>query len=74
MCAELEKQGGTHFTFEASSHALDLGRIYAMNVHTAGFTNFTRDHLDYHHTMEAYFEAKQLLFKPRSGPPPVTRF
>lgn len=70
MCAELEKQGGTHFTFEASSHALDLGRIYAMDVHTAGFTNFTRDHLDYHHTMEAYFEAKQLLFKPRSGPPP----
>ena len=41
-----------------------------MNVHTAGFTNFTRDHLDYHHTMEAYFAAKQLLFKPRSGPTP----
>jgi UDP-N-acetylmuramoyl-L-alanyl-D-glutamate--2,6-diaminopimelate ligase len=70
MCAELLKLGGTHMTFEASSHALDLGRIYAMNVHTAGFTNFTRDHLDYHHTMEAYFAAKQLLFKPRSGPPP----
>ena len=70
MFAELEKLGGTHVTFEASSHALDLGRIYAMNVHTAGFTNFTRDHLDYHHTMEAYFAAKQLLFKPRSGPPP----
>ncbi len=70
MFAELERLGGTHVTFEASSHALDLGRIYAMNVHTAGFTNFTRDHLDYHHTMEAYFAAKQLLFKPRSGPPP----
>jgi UDP-N-acetylmuramoyl-L-alanyl-D-glutamate--2,6-diaminopimelate ligase len=70
MFAELEHLGGTHVTFEASSHALDLGRIYAMNVHTAGFTNFTRDHLDYHHTMEAYFDAKQLLFKPRSGPPP----
>jgi UDP-N-acetylmuramoyl-L-alanyl-D-glutamate--2,6-diaminopimelate ligase len=41
-----------------------------MNFHTAGFTNFTRDHLDYHHTMEAYFDAKQLLFMPRSGPPP----
>ncbi len=73
MYAELEKLGGTHVTFEASSHALDLGRIYAMNVHTAGFTNFTRDHLDYHHTMEAYFAAKQLLFKPRSGPPPASR-
>ncbi len=70
MFAELEQLGGTHVTFEASSHALDLGRIYAMNVHTAGFTNFTRDHLDYHHTMEAYFAAKQLLFQPRSGPPP----
>ena len=70
MFAELERLGGTHVTFEASSHALDLGRIYATNVHTAGYTNFTRDHLDYHHTMEAYFAAKQLLFKPRSGPPP----
>jgi UDP-N-acetylmuramoyl-L-alanyl-D-glutamate--2,6-diaminopimelate ligase len=70
MFAELERLGGTHVTFEASSHALDLGRIYAMNVHTAGFTNFTRDHLDYHHTMEAYFAAKQLLFLPRSAPAP----
>ena len=73
MMYELEQAGGTHVTFEASSHALDLGRIYGMNVHTAGFTNFTRDHLDYHHTMEAYFAAKQLLFKPRSGPPPASR-
>jgi UDP-N-acetylmuramoyl-L-alanyl-D-glutamate--2,6-diaminopimelate ligase len=70
MFAELEKLGGTHVTLEASSHALHLGRIYAMEFHTAGFTNFTRDHLDYHQTMEAYFAAKQLLFKPRSGPPP----
>ena len=70
MFAELLEAGGTHATLEASSHALDLGRIYAMNFHTAGFTNFTRDHLDYHQTMEAYFDAKQLLFMPRSGPPP----
>jgi UDP-N-acetylmuramoyl-L-alanyl-D-glutamate--2,6-diaminopimelate ligase len=70
MFAELVEAGGTHGTLEASSHALDLRRIYAMNVHTAGYTNFTRDHLDYHHTMEAYFDAKQLLFTPRSGPPP----
>jgi UDP-N-acetylmuramoyl-L-alanyl-D-glutamate--2,6-diaminopimelate ligase len=70
MMHDLEEAGGTHFTFEASSHALDLGRIYGLSVHTAGFTNFTRDHLDYHGTMEAYFRAKQLLFKPRSGPPP----
>ena len=70
MFAELEQLGGTHATLEASSHALDLGRIFAMNFHTAAYTNFTRDHLDYHQTMEAYFAAKQLLFKPRSGPPP----
>jgi UDP-N-acetylmuramoyl-L-alanyl-D-glutamate--2,6-diaminopimelate ligase len=70
MFADLVEAGGTHATLEASSHALDLGRIYAMNVHTAGYTNFTRDHLDYHHTMEAYYDAKQLLFTPRSGPPP----
>jgi UDP-N-acetylmuramoyl-L-alanyl-D-glutamate--2,6-diaminopimelate ligase len=70
MFTELLAAGGTHATLEASSHALDLGRIYTMNVHTAGFTNFTRDHLDYHQTMEAYFDAKQLLFTPRSGPPP----
>ncbi len=73
MFHELEQMGGTHATLEASSHALDLGRIYAMQFHTAGFTNFTRDHLDYHHTMEAYFDAKQLLFRPRSGPPPASR-
>ena len=70
MFHDLEQMGGTHATLEASSHALDLARIYAMKFHTAGFTNFTRDHLDYHHTMEAYFAAKQLLFKPRNGPPP----
>jgi UDP-N-acetylmuramoyl-L-alanyl-D-glutamate--2,6-diaminopimelate ligase len=70
MFSELLEAGGTHATLEASSHALDLGRICAMHVHTAGFTNFTRDHLDYHQTMEAYFDAKQLLFTPRSGPPP----
>ncbi len=50
------------------------GRIYAMQFHTAGFTNFTRDHLDYHNTMEAYLAAKQLLFTPRSGPPPASRY
>jgi UDP-N-acetylmuramoyl-L-alanyl-D-glutamate--2,6-diaminopimelate ligase len=70
MFAELADMGGTHATLEASSHALDLGRIYAMSFHTAAYTNFTRDHLDYHQTMEAYFAAKQLLFQPRSAPPP----
>jgi UDP-N-acetylmuramoyl-L-alanyl-D-glutamate--2,6-diaminopimelate ligase len=70
MFAELADAGGTHATLEVSSHALDLRRIYAMEFHTAAFTNFTRDHLDYHGTMEAYFEAKQRLFTPPIGPPP----
>ncbi len=70
MFHELQEAGGTHAVLEASSHALDLGRIYAMRFHTAAFTNLTRDHLDYHETMEAYFAAKQLLFQPRCASAP----
>lgn len=70
MFRELEIAGGTHVTFEASSHALHLGRIYGMKFHTAAFTNLTRDHLDYHETMEAYFAAKHMLFRPEGAPPP----
>jgi UDP-N-acetylmuramoyl-L-alanyl-D-glutamate--2,6-diaminopimelate ligase len=70
MFSELEQAGGTHATLEASSHALDLGRIYAMRFQVAAFTNLTRDHLDYHETMESYFAAKQMLFQPQSAPPP----
>jgi UDP-N-acetylmuramoyl-L-alanyl-D-glutamate--2,6-diaminopimelate ligase len=67
---ELEQAGGTHVTMEVSSHALDLGRVYGMQFHTVVFTNLTRDHLDYHRTMEAYFAAKQALFLGAGGPPP----
>ncbi len=70
MFSELEQMGGTHATLEASSHALDLGRIYGMDFHTAAFTNFTRDHLDFHQTMEKYFAAKQMLFTPSAAHPP----
>ena len=59
---ELEQAGGTHATMEVSSHALALGRVYGITFHTAVFTNLTRDHLDFHHTMEDYFAAKHLLF------------
>jgi UDP-N-acetylmuramoyl-L-alanyl-D-glutamate--2,6-diaminopimelate ligase len=62
LLAELERMGGTYATMEASSHALALGRIYGMHFHTAVFTNLTRDHLDFHQTMENYFAAKQMLF------------
>jgi UDP-N-acetylmuramoyl-L-alanyl-D-glutamate--2,6-diaminopimelate ligase len=71
MFHELEQAGGTHATMEVSSHALALGRVYGMSLHTAVFTNLTRDHLDFHHNMEEYFAAKQLLFAPEGGSAPV---
>ncbi len=48
--------------FEASSHGLDQGRIDGIDIGIAGITNFTQDHLDYHKNMDAYLEAKFLLF------------
>ena len=70
LFTETERAGGTHVTMEVSSHALDLGRVFGMQFHTVVFTNLTRDHLDYHQTMEAYFGAKQRLFAGAGGPPP----
>jgi UDP-N-acetylmuramoyl-L-alanyl-D-glutamate--2,6-diaminopimelate ligase len=70
LLAELEGMGGTNVTMEVSSHALELGRVYGLRFHTAVFTNLTRDHLDFHGTMEAYFAAKQKLFEGAGGPPP----
>jgi UDP-N-acetylmuramoyl-L-alanyl-D-glutamate--2,6-diaminopimelate ligase len=68
--AELVAAGGSHATMEVSSHALELGRVYGLNFHTTVFTNLTRDHLDFHGTMEAYFAAKQKLFEGAGGAPP----
>ena len=65
LFAELERAGGTHATLEVSSHALALGRVYGLHFHTAVFTNLTRDHLDFHGTMENYFAAKQTLLDGR---------
>ncbi|HXG33423.1 MAG TPA: UDP-N-acetylmuramoyl-L-alanyl-D-glutamate--2,6-diaminopimelate ligase [Bryobacteraceae bacterium] len=70
LLAELERRGGTHVTMEVSSHALALGRVYGFRFHTAVFTNLTRDHLDFHGTMEKYFAAKCRLFEGAGGPPP----
>jgi len=71
ILAELEQAGGTHVTMEVSSHALALGRVFGLRFHTAVFTNLTRDHLDFHGTMEAYFAAKQMLFEGCGAPPPA---
>jgi UDP-N-acetylmuramoyl-L-alanyl-D-glutamate--2,6-diaminopimelate ligase len=70
LFSELKQLGGSHATMEVSSHALELGRVYGLQFHTAVFTNLTRDHLDFHITMEAYFAAKQRLFEGAGGPPP----
>ena len=58
------REGVTHVVFENSSHAQELGRTFGIAIHTALFTNLTRDHLDFHGTMERYFEAKCRMFKP----------
>jgi UDP-N-acetylmuramoyl-L-alanyl-D-glutamate--2,6-diaminopimelate ligase len=55
---------------EASSHAIELGRVDGLRFEVAVFTNLTQDHLDYHGTMEAYFAAKQKLFEGTVGPRP----
>ncbi len=55
---------------EVSSHALQLGRAGGIRFAAAVFTNLTQDHLDFHPTMEDYFQAKRLLFLPESGPRP----
>lgn len=60
--AGLRREGITHAAFEASSHGLSQYRTEGLPVRAAAFTNFSRDHLDYHGTMEAYFEAKMRLF------------
>ena len=55
---------------EVSSHALEQQRVFGIPFDVAVFTNLTRDHLDYHHTMEDYFRAKQVLFEGCGTEPP----
>ena len=59
--------GCTHGTLEVSSHALSLKRVLGVRFRVGVFMNLTRDHLDFHRTMEDYFEAKKLLFSPENG-------
>jgi len=60
--AALATDGVDHLAMEASSHGLDQFRLDGVRVIAAGFTNLSRDHLDYHGTMEAYLAAKMRLF------------
>ncbi len=62
---DLVDQGARHVALEVSSQGLDQGRTDGVRIYAAGFTNLTRDHLDYHGTMEAYVAAKAKLFAAR---------
>jgi UDP-N-acetylmuramoyl-L-alanyl-D-glutamate--2,6-diaminopimelate ligase len=61
--AQLRSSGVREVAMEVSSHALDQSRVDGVRFHVAAFTNLTRDHLDYHGSMQAYGEAKAKLFR-----------
>lgn len=62
MLGEMVKQGYQYCVMEVSSIALVMDRVYSLNFDAAIFTNLTSEHLDFHHNMENYFEAKKILF------------
>ncbi len=66
LFAVMAEQGVTDVAMEVSSHALALGRVSGTRFTVAAFTNLSRDHLDFHHTMDEYFEAKAALFDGRA--------
>ncbi len=66
LLAVMHERGVDTCVMEVSSHALELGRVDGVRFAAGGFTNLSRDHLDFHPTMADYFEAKARLFDPRS--------
>jgi UDP-N-acetylmuramoyl-L-alanyl-D-glutamate--2,6-diaminopimelate ligase len=70
LMAEGATRGATELITEVSSHGLDQGRAAGVPFDVAVFTNLTRDHLDYHQTMDKYFAAKRLLFDGTVYPAP----
>ena len=65
---ELASEGVTHLAMEASSHGLDQRRLDGVRLAAAGFTNLSRDHLDYHASLDEYLAAKLRLFDPLMAP------
>jgi UDP-N-acetylmuramoyl-L-alanyl-D-glutamate--2,6-diaminopimelate ligase len=63
MLASLAKDGVTHLALEASSHGLQQRRLDGVNFVAGAFTNLSRDHLDYHASLEDYFNEKRRLFR-----------
>jgi UDP-N-acetylmuramoyl-L-alanyl-D-glutamate--2,6-diaminopimelate ligase len=69
--ARMRDAGDGACVMEVSSHALELQRTLGILFECAVFTNLTQDHLDFHGDLDAYFEAKQKLFRPARGPRPT---
>ena len=63
LFAKMRDAGCTHVVMEVSSHALTLDRVGGIHFDVAAFTNLTEDHLDFHKTMDAYCDAKAMLFE-----------
>ena len=70
MMAQMRDAGCRHAVMEVSSHGIDQQRVLGLQFGVAVFTNLTRDHLDYHQTLDAYFEVKMRLFTGGAGVPP----
>ncbi|MCF3648991.1 UDP-N-acetylmuramoyl-L-alanyl-D-glutamate--2,6-diaminopimelate ligase [Synoicihabitans lomoniglobus] len=71
MLAQMRDAGCREAVMEVSSHGIDQQRINGLRFGAAVYTNLTRDHLDYHSSMEEYFEVKSRLFTGEQGPRPV---
>ncbi len=67
--ARMRKRAISHLAMEASSHGLAQYRLDGVRLTAGGYTNLSRDHLDYHHSMDEYFEAKMRLFSELLHPP-----
>ena len=70
MLAQMRDAGCKQAVMEVSSHGIDQQRVLGLNFSAAVFTNLTRDHLDYHKSMEAYFDVKTRLFTGHTGAEP----
>jgi UDP-N-acetylmuramoyl-L-alanyl-D-glutamate--2,6-diaminopimelate ligase len=62
IIGDMLKAGVTHVAMEVSSHGVELGRVSDLDFETCVFTNLSRDHMDFHKTMDSYFNAKKKLF------------
>ena len=70
MMAQMRDAGCRQAVMEVSSHGIDQQRVLGLQFGAAVFTNLTRDHLDYHKTLESYFAVKTRLFSGGTGPAP----